>query len=308
MLKLDTILFPTDFSECAEHAFAQAAALARRFDATLHVLNVAVPMANDPDDPMAYLRDLDVEPEAVARAYRAEGLRVVPDQIVGFSEAQGILEYAVRIEADLIVMGTHGRRGVGRLLLGSVAEQVARLAEAPVLTVGAAHEVPRPLRRFLVPVDFSDSTPAALAHAVALAEAFGAYLDVLHVVSEVSLPGVYGIEPVLVAVPDVQARVREALVRETETAAGTAVPYDVHVLVGFPARDIADFAALQQTDLIVLSTHGRTGLRRLLMGSVAENVIRLAPCAVLTLKSFGRSLLAPPPAVPTLLAAPTEEG
>ena len=302
MLTIDRILFPTDFSECAEHAFARAAELAAHFDATVYVLHVAVPRNTDPDSPMDYLRDLGPAPGALAEAHQEAGLRLVHEQLVSFSESQGILEYAGRIDADLIVMGTHGRRGVGRFLLGSVAEQVVRLADCPVLTVGAAGEEAPTLRRVLVPVDFSTSTPAALTHAKELAAAYGASLDVLHVVSEIALPGVYGLGTVDVASPEVQARVREALTAAVEEAPGARVEAGTHVFVGFPARDIADFAALQQSDLIVMSTHGRTGLKRLLLGSVAENVVRLAPCPVLTLKSFGKSLLASAEA-PQALAA-----
>ncbi|MFQ5568152.1 MAG: universal stress protein [Rhodothermales bacterium] len=294
MLRIKRILFPTDFSECAEHAFSQAAHLAEKFEAELHVLNVVVPRAKDPDNPMNYLEQVDfsVPFDAVAGG-RAEGeLRVIHDQETSYSEATGILDYADRHHIDLIVMGTHGRRGLGRMLLGSVAEEIVRLASGPVLTVCSKAEAGgnKPIRRILAPVDFSDSTRSALAHAGELAAAYDAHLDLLHVITDVTLPGVYGVQSVSIATPEVKMRVRQALRDEME-AAGSGISYDVHVVVGVPARDIVDFAAQQGTDLIVIATHGRTGLRRLVMGSVAENVVRQALCPVFTCKSFGRSLL-----------------
>lgn len=298
MLTIRKILFPTDFSECAEHAFNQAADLADRYDAELHVLNIVVPRTEDPDNPLNYLDAAEIEamdrlPEDAAHQH--DIVRMVHAQEVNFSEAAGIIEYAGAQDIDLIVMGTHGRRGLGRLLLGSVAEEVVRLAPCPVLTFGVAdqHEK-RVIRRVLVPVDFSESSRLALLHGKELAVAFGAHLDVLHVITEVALPGVYGIETVAVATPEVRDRVGQALIQEVEGLPGARVGYDIHVLIGFPAHDIVDFAADRDTDLLVLTTHGRTGLKRLLMGSVAENVVRHAACLVLTLKSFGKSLVAEP--------------
>ena len=307
MLTIRTILFPTDFSDCAEHAFAQAAALAARYDAAVHVLNVIVPHHEDPDNPMNYLQDLDLSltTQEVTEAHQHDAVRLIHNQHIGLSPAAGILEYAARHAVDLIVMGTHGRRGGGRLLMGSVAEETVRLSSCPVLTVGAADDdEKRPIRRVLAPVDFSESSQAVLTHAKELASAYEAHLDVLHVLTEVSMPGVYGIDTIQVATPAVQQRVREGLVAAVEESPGADVPYDVHLMVGFPARDIVDFAEGYQTDLIVLATHGYTGLKRLMMGSVAENIVRLAPCPVLTIKSFGHSLLAPPTSAQKTLSAP----
>ena len=308
MLTFRTILFPTDFSECAEHAFAQAAALAAQYDAELHVLNVVVPHHEDPDNPMNYLQDLDlsVMKQDVVGTHQHDGVRLVHDQHIGLSPAAGILEYADRHDVDLIVMGTHGRRGVGRLLMGSVAEEVVRLSTCPVLTVGAADDCKRPIHRVLAPVDFSESSQAVLTHAKELAAAFDAHLDVLHILTEVSMPGVYGIDTIQIATPEVRQRVREGLIAAIEDSPGADVPYEVHLMVGFPARDSVDFAELHQTDLVVLATHGRTGLKRLMLGSVAENIVRLAPCPVFTVKSFGTSLLAAPESTPTQLVAHAE--
>ena len=296
MLNVNHILFPTDFSECAEHAFAQASHLARHYDAVLHVLNIVVARPEDPDNPMTYLQEMEPSgpsDDADEECRDENGLCVVHAQEVAFTEARGILDYAERQEVDLIVMGTHGRRGLGRLLLGSVAEKVVRLASVPVLTVCQTTEAggARSIRRVLVPIDFSESTPSALTHAKELAAVYDARLDLLHVITEIALPGVYGLEQVSVAEPGVQERVREAMTDLVEQNPGAEVPFTIHVLVGYPAHDIAEFATEHDIDLIVIATHGRTGLKRLFMGSVAENIVRQACCPVFTMKSFGKSLL-----------------
>ena len=297
MLTVKNILFPTDFSDCAEHAFAQAAHLAESYEAVLQVLNVVVAHPEDPDNPMAYLKEMEhpgPSDEADEECRDENGICVIHAQEVAFTEARGILDYAERHDVDLIVMGTHGRRGLGRLLMGSVAEKVVRLAPVPVLTVCQSAEAggAQPIRRVLAPVDFSEYTAPALTHAKELAAVYDARVDLLHVITEVALPGVYGLEPVSVAEPGVQDRVRQALEEAMTRSPGAERPFSVHVLVGYPAHDIAEFAAEHDIDLVVIATHGRTGLKRLFMGSVAENVVRLACCPVFTLKSFGKSLLA----------------
>ncbi len=297
MLNVKNILFPTDFSECAEHAFAQAAHLAESYGAVLHVLNIIVAHPEDPDNPMAYLKEMEhpgPSGETDEECRDENGICVIHAQEIAFTEARGILDYADRHDVDLIVMGTHGRRGLGRLLLGSVAEKVVRLATVPVLTVCQTAEAggAQPIRRVLVPVDFSEYTGPALTHARELAAVYDARVDLLHVITEVALPGVYGLEPVSVAEPQIRDRVRQALEDAMLQSPGAERPFSVHVLVGYPAHDIAEFAADHDIDLIVIATHGRTGLKRLFMGSVAENVVRMACCPVFTLKSFGKSLLA----------------
>jgi nucleotide-binding universal stress UspA family protein len=143
----------------------------------------------------------------------------------------------------------------------------------------------------LAPVDLSEQSDLVLKHAAALADAYAAPLDLLHVVEEAAYPSAYGLDPMSPSLPNVQDRAREAL----ETLAGRldlrTDPVNIHVLAGNAARDIVEFAEEQEADLIVMATHGRTGLERFLIGSVAEKVVRRAPCPVFTLKSFGKSLL-----------------
>lgn len=304
MLDIDTILFPTDFSSVAEGAFAHAAHLALRYDATIHVFNVVASSEEETNNPMDFLPEQPVGEDEVseAAAHRVEvktatqeegTVSIIYAQTDSTSPAKAITEHAAEHDVDLVVMGTHGRTAVDRLLSGSVAEQVVREAPCPVFTVlGREEDTAGPsIRRVLAPVDLSEQSSLVVDHAAVLSQTYDAPLDLLHVVEEAAYPTVYGIDPLTPSHPDVQSRAREAL----ETLAGQ-IDMDVdavklYVLSGYAARDIVDFAEKQDTDLIVMATHGRTGLERFFIGSVAEKVVRRAPCPVFTLKSFGKSLV-----------------
>ncbi len=291
MLTLRHILFPTDGSPCAEHAFAHAVHLADLFRAALHVVYVWQGHGAEPREALPapldtlYARAREVAGDTFAGTIvRAEEREGVP--------AIGLLAYAQRHAIDLIVMGTHGRRGVGRLMLGSVAEEVVRLADCPVLTLRPPVErAPRELRRLLAPVDFSPSSWVAVAYAQHLAAATGGRLDLLHVVE--TLPS-YGLADIPAVFPppsdDVLASTRQALLDLAAETHGPKVPVEAHVVAGHPVLGVLDTAERLHPDLVVLPSHGRTGLRRLILGSVAEQVVRRAPSPVLVVRGEGAGL------------------
>ena len=182
--------------------------------------------------------------------------------------------------------------------MGSVAEEVVRLAPCSVFTVGgsAACEVPAAVRRLVVPVDRSAHASQAARHAAELALTYGASMTLLHVLDAASLPTTTG--PILglpmVAADEIVRRSEQALRQRAEAlqeAFPALGPVETVVRVGRPASDIVDFAQEVEAGLLVLGSHGRSGLRRLLIGGVAGQVVRTAPCPVFTVKSFGRSLL-----------------
>jgi nucleotide-binding universal stress UspA family protein len=139
MLTVEIILHPTDFSEHSDNAFRLAASLARDYGARLVVVHVGrspvvMPLTGVvPPDPEAYRKEL----AANLRQYqaRAAGVTVESRLVLNGDPAGGILQVAQECQCDLIVMGTHGRTGLGHLLMGSVAEQVVRKAPCPVLTI-----------------------------------------------------------------------------------------------------------------------------------------------------------------------------
>jgi nucleotide-binding universal stress UspA family protein len=295
MLSVDRILFPTDGSDCAKAAHDRAVTLAQRHRAELHVLNVVEKRTNNLDN-LAELIDIrqeDILEDLRIPVEHTENGDIREEKVTHPSAAGGILQYARTHDIDLIVMGTHGRRGVQRVLMGSVAEEVVRLAECPVFTVCADG---RPVEieggRILVPLDFSAHGDELLAHAEALAHEFKASVDLLHVIETISLPAVYGIEGDVFDVDDVRGRAADALAERAAHLQEQGIEVQTHLRVGHPGRSILDFIEEEGSSMVVIATHGRTGVKHLLLGSVAEKVVRMAPCPVFTVKSFGKSIVA----------------
>ncbi|MEM8556568.1 MAG: universal stress protein [Bacteroidota bacterium] len=290
MLKIDRVLFPTDHSGCADSALGHAVALASLYDAELHVLT-----ALDAYDDLDEVLDDDDLDDASYLLRQHDRVRIVRVAELGSSAADVILDYATHSDIDLVVMATHGRRGVAHLLHGSVAERVVREAPCPVLTLRC--DAPTldaddgTDNRILVPFDFSERSRYALDYAADLARVFRADLDLVHVVSDAMWPDVYGFDAGATNTDVLQARTRTALDRLVRELRASGIAAHAHVDVGFPTTCLADLATERRADLIVMASHGLTGLKRLLLGSVAENTVRLAPCPVLVVKSFGKSLL-----------------
>lgn len=302
-MKVRRILFPTDFSDTADQALSHALFLAEQYGAVLHLLHAVVLHEYDPNDPDHHFPDAkelltrmfeiaDSEMARLLEQRQVEALEIKEEKRKGFSAAEVILEYAAEIEADLLVMGTHGRRGAARLLLGSVAEEVVRRAECPVMTL-RKRESPRSLEtieKILVPIDFSDHSRLALRHAESLAERYEAGLELLFVVEVPTYPYFYT-PPEDEYIEARAARASQALNDLAAEELSTAVPCATFVRSGKAAREIVDFAAEESIDLVVIATHGLGGVERLLIGSTAEEVVRRVDCPVLTVKAFGKSLL-----------------
>ncbi len=299
MLDIRRILWPTDFSEGAGRAFPYATALASWHEAELHVLNVKEDRSAESTgmkssfpiskDTLTRLLNAEEEPP---QHVDLEALTIVQEQSEEESPPDTIVAYAEEHEVDLIVAGTHGRRGLQRLLIGSVAEEVLRTAPCPVLTVRGEEDVAPAwaVRNILVPIDFSDASLEALRHAKELALTYGAQITLLHAVEEVVYPSAYGVEPANLPGPQVIDRVEKNLA----DLARAEVGYEhvvVQANVGYAPSTILDYAEGNEVDLVVIATHGRTGLERMLLGSVAERVVRRAPAPVFVVKSFGKSLL-----------------
>ncbi len=306
MKKLKKILFPTDFSRCANQALAHALDLAKKYHAELHMFHGIVLHAEDPHNPLHHIPDVaeihktlkdtaTEQMDSIIRSYHAEDFDIVKVQDRGIAAAPVILEYAKDNDIDLIVMGTHGRRGLEHLFLGSVAEEVIRTASCPVMTVREQKEaIPvEDITDILVPVDFSEHSKIAVTHALEVAAAYKAKLQLLHVVEESVHPAFYasGKTSVFELVPNIKAKSEEALDKLMQETKGPKVEHESHVIEGRAARDIVKFAESHDSNLIVISTHGLTGIQHLLVGSVTEKVVRIAPCPVLTVKAFGKSLV-----------------
>jgi nucleotide-binding universal stress UspA family protein len=308
MLRVKNILVPTDFSLASDNALTIACQWGRKLGAQIHVLHALQSLRSDlyPASlaaadpgwiPMTLRESATGDLETRRRLATNQGVAVTCATGDSLSPAATILAYAETHDIDLIAMSTHGRRGVRRMLLGSVAEEVVQRSNHPVLTIVAAAGSSRPLQpeRILVAVDLSERSTLPVAHAKHLAAAFGAKLHLLHVLVQSPLPPYYdgiGVPGVAFDSPLLEKQARAALECLYAEAGGPGGPVEFHLQHGQAVEQILDFAATHSTDLLVLASHGLAGLPHLLMGSVAERVVRRAYCPVLTVKSFGRSLIA----------------
>lgn len=306
MLRIRRVLCPTDFSDAGRPALDHALLWADLHDSELLLLHVLALRSADPFNPAHQFPETA---ELLARTHELAGTEMAAllaphrERPLAIREAirsapdveRGILDFAAAEDVDLIVMGTHGRRGPAHLLLGSVAAEVLRRSTRPVLVVSGRRALPAgQLRRILAPVDFSAPSRFAAAHARDLAATAGAALELFHVLPDLEVPlpmNPAGFGAGATVVGELEPAARAAL-EELAGAGGPAAPIETAVWHGPPAATILNRAAETQADLIVLATEGHTGLDRLLLGSVAERVARLAHCPVLVVPAHGRSLLA----------------
>ncbi len=299
---LRKILVPTDFSKRTARALPYALDLARQQGAEVHLLHVIPPLEGDAYSPLRYSPEAAVlhqRPDkliydllaSTAETHDTEGVHVELVKQRGMTVAGTILDYAQRQAVDLIVIGTHGVTGVRHFFLGSVAEEVVHRACCHVLIVHErddAEPLPSDVRRVLVPVDFSPSSPDLLRQARHLAAAYNAEIDLLHVVESPSFLAPFaGLATLHDLVPDLHEQAQARLERLLEEAGGPDVPARAHLTEGRPAAAILDFARQHGADLIVIATRGLSGVKHFFLGSVTERVVRAAPCPVLSVNTAG---------------------
>ncbi|MBN2840858.1 MAG: universal stress protein, partial [Coriobacteriia bacterium] len=297
MIQIENILYPTDFSPCAEGAMRHAALLADWHQAHLHVVHVVGP------DRRERVRDVEMrERRAVERLSAlcretTTSARIITAVTTHPTAWQGVCTYVDEHDVDLVVMGTHGRRGARRLLLGSTAEEVIRRAPCPVMAVCARNEArpPHAIRSIMVPIDFSDLSRLALRYARQLAQTYGARLDLVHVVDDTTTAVTYRVDPWVRPSLEQKEHAQQALADLVLAEVG----YE-HVVAevrrGSVVAQLLDYAREHETDLIVMASHGRFGMERFLLGSVAEQILRGAPCPVFTVKGAAKNLLPAPQA------------
>ena len=297
MRSIHRILHPTDFSDLADDAFGYALGLARRTGAALHVVHIVEGRedyaavthltTHDEEALLIQLRERANEHLGLLSSEERDNLEMVYTLAEGKHAAPAIIEHADRRQADVIVLGTHGRRGLRHLLLGSVAEEVIRRAPCPVLVVHRREERGiGPVRHIAAPVDFSEQARVALRQAKHLAALYDARLTLLYVAEEHMVPffSDTGIPTftVMKIDPDIVAKAGEALQQLDAETEGPEVPTSYAVRRGQPPYEVVEFVREEQADLIVMGTRGLAGVERGMIGSVTERVVRTASCPVWT--------------------------
>ena len=255
----DRILVPTDGSNVAERAGTVAVRMAELFGADLSVISVREPE----NEERASRAVEDVERIAIEAGLTPQ-VEVIDNEEAAIHQA--IIDYADEHGADVVVMGTHGRTGVGRFLLGSVVERMLQESPIPVVTVHEDTVIDFDVENVLVPTDGSEGAEAATEHAIDLVTEGDGTLHALHVTSD--------------------GRRKESSPTDAVCERGEAAGVEVVTATrsGRPHEAIGGYTAEGEIDVVVMGTHGRTGLRRYLLGSVTERTVRFSPVTVVSVK------------------------
>lgn len=285
----ERILLPIDVSEGATDVLGHAIDLAGRHDAELHLLHVADTSANSVLRVHTDIIDVIVEEGEKTVATAAErakkhGVETVTEVLQG-DPFQTIVDYAGQRDMDLIVMPTHGWQGLPRFLLGSVTERVVRRSDVPVLTVqtGDDFSIEYPYRNVLIPTDGSTCALAALETGIDIIKVEDASLHLLTVIAMASLGADVRSE---IQTDMLEASAQTILEEASSFASDAGVQPAAEVVEYAPSihKAILEFIDDQGIDLVVVGTHGRTGLDRYMLGSVTEHLVRTSPIPVLTVR------------------------
>lgn len=281
MLHIKTILCPTDLSDASVRSTPLATHFARVHGAVLHLLHVHLlhAMSSEKDE-----GPFPGEEEARTALETSAGdlswNQVVHRVERGINAAPTIIDYADANDVDLIVMGSHGRRGFRRLMLGSVTEEVVRSARRPVLVVRHEEDAAPPtgVDRLIVPVDFSPASKQAVAAALDLAATLDVPIELLHAVEPI--PYVQMAYPIAVDDGEFRAHAQRRLDEIVEEL-DTSHELRTTVAVDTAEQAVIDAAYGSASPLVVMASHGHSGLARILLGSTTERLLRNVPCPVL---------------------------
>lgn len=294
-MEIRKIAVGVDFSPESEVALRRAIDVARRVGAEIVLIHAGIVHEPIDEHSVTAPAQLEVYQELLAQTMRedrerveelrsrhaGQGVELSHVLVNGFADT-AVVDASVEMKADMVAVGTHGRTGLRRFLLGSIAERVVRLASVPVLVARGGGRIG--FHRILVPTDFSASADRALETAIQLA-APDASIEALYCWNLPALTDAYhmpaGVRDAAIG-PMVQTIEKEARQRGEALVARYRSQWPsltFQVTRGAPAHAIVEWAS--GYDLIVTGSHGRRGFRRFLLGSVAESTVRHAPCSVL---------------------------
>ena len=305
-LKIRTVLVATDLSAASMQGLDYAISIADRFQADLHL--VYAHEDGDKISPtisallydLAKMRTAPRGEERRGPAGRAGLIRAENCHVVSGHAYEKVCACAQELAADLIVLATRGQTGMARMLLGSTAERIVQFAPCPVLVTrqrnepgGTSNAGETSLqfkftpRRILVPVDFSQCSLAGLKYAALFAKTFGAKLILFHALFPPNPVVIDRLSVNLSGGPDetrrMNARLEMEALMQLEFLRG--VPCATEIRTGYAIQEICAEIERADVDLVITSTHGQSGIKHALLGSVAEHVARYADCPVLVVPS-----------------------
>jgi nucleotide-binding universal stress UspA family protein len=304
MIHFNSILCPVDFSECSKFALSYASALSRRYSARLLVQHVLAPLnisyynymlPGGPDQ--EFDQEMQRHAGEMLKGFIAEILagKYPCEELLSIGKpVTEILEAAKRDQIHLLVMGTHGRSGLERFLLGSVTEKILRKAPCPVLVVrcgvkqnfGADASEFRGYKGILVPVDLTEHSPRTLAHAVELAKDFQANLFIVHILEQPTNPG---IDPSYTGMlldywTDIQSEAKRKLDELVQSCVEGDTAEEHWIAIGRPAEEILLASHQKSTDLIVMGAKPSWLTHLGAIGTTAHRIICHAESPVLLLR------------------------
>jgi len=295
MDRFHNIVVPIDFSETSDAAVASAAMLAQLDGASIHLIHaVSFPLvatAYEITVPATVWQSVRESAQqslvAVQKALEGKGIDKVTAELSNSRDPVQAIEAAIgEHDADLIVMGTHGHSGIKHAFLGSVAERTIRSVDRPVLAVkGDSKQASEPIAKILLAVDFSEHSERAVEITLSIAKRLGASVDLVHAFG---LPRDY--TPYATHFGDdleqkVKTCASERLDAIRDRFEAKQVPVMIHFRRGLASEIIAEVAEQIDCQLVVMGTRGNTGMAHILLGSVAERTLRMAPCSVLVAKA-----------------------
>ncbi|MFO8028714.1 MAG: universal stress protein [Cyclonatronaceae bacterium] len=285
-MKNVNILVPLDFSKLSLKALEAAQVFAELFDGAITPFHSFISLSELEIPEIASTEDMTPEYEELEKQLIEKLNKTAADHVdkkylnegmvhVG-NPADAIIESAQNF--DLIVMTTHGRTGFSRLIMGSVAEKVIRFAPVPVVVLEETSRI-KPLKKILLTTDFSEYSLKAVPFARSIAEAAGAQLDIIHVISFEQ----FGSIPQIQSATDTRKKQMDELVDERFDDMRDQVKTEVVSTQRSIHEKITNIAENGEYNLVVMATIGRTGLEYLRLGSTASNIVRHIENAVFTI-------------------------
>jgi len=284
----ERILVPLDGSETAEVAVPRAEELAEMLEADITLLHVC----ESEDDKNYHMHSLHIEKIAELSKQRAKekGFKVNPVQLTGH-HAEQIVDYADKEDIGLIIMATHGLSGIRRWVLGSVTEKVIRATTKPVIIIRADSDSAA-IKKALVPLDGSKESEAVLPYIEELASRLKSEVVLLHAVVPITSAYSMPFEPAAVPLPQedlslLKVKAQEYLSEMAVMLNGKGIKTSSRVVFGPAADEIIGVADEINADLVAMSTHGRSGISRWAIGSVADKILRAGNTPVMLVREPG---------------------